>query len=361
MAKKAAPGTLIHCDTCGEDYSATYKRCPFCGEKADKYDTASRPAVKDELPEDDYIFEGGDLFDDMDDPDEGRPRRTGGKRLEQSRTPAPINWTRVITFLCGLVIIAAALVILFAYVYPNVHDPDASGSQTPAISDSPSPTPSDIVPEETPSADPGDTDTPEQPSDVPSGDVDPSADPSAPTGDNVASGIQLNKTDFTLKADESYTIKAEVSPATWSGTVTWATSDATLATVDANGTVTNVNSGKYLRSVTITATADGQTATATVYCSGGSTPAAQPSGSISGNTGTFKLNRDDFSLTLGDDDTFKMKATGVDSVTWSIEDPSIATIDASGLVTAVSKGKTIITATAPDGSTVTCIVRVRKG
>ena len=33
MARKV-PGSrseLIHCENCDEDYSATYKRCPFCG------------------------------------------------------------------------------------------------------------------------------------------------------------------------------------------------------------------------------------------------------------------------------------------------------------------------------------------
>ena len=32
MAKKPgnAQNKTIHCDICGEDYAATYKRCPFC-------------------------------------------------------------------------------------------------------------------------------------------------------------------------------------------------------------------------------------------------------------------------------------------------------------------------------------------
>lgn len=355
MARKAAPGTLIHCDTCGEDYSATYKRCPFCGEKSDMYSTASYSAVKDEVPEDDYVFDGGDLFDDEDDYEEAPSRqRSGGKRLDQNNAPSPINWPRVITFICSLVIIAAALVIIFAYIYPKIHDPDATKDPNSIVSSEPSDEPSGEI-----SDDPTDPVT-SDPVEAPSGDVSdpPTSEPTTPVED-AATGIKLSKVDFTLKADESWTIKAEVSPATWSGTVTWTSSDTSLATVDQNGTVTNVNSGKYLLPVTITATAGGQTATATVYCTGGSTPPAQPSTSTGENTGTFKLNREDFTLNIGDDDTFQMKATGVDSVIWSIADPSIATIDANGKVTAVSKGKTTITATAPDGTTVTCIVRVR--
>ena len=33
MASRPSPNSLIHCAVCGEDYSATYKRCPFCGAK----------------------------------------------------------------------------------------------------------------------------------------------------------------------------------------------------------------------------------------------------------------------------------------------------------------------------------------
>ena len=360
MAKKAAPGTLVHCDTCGEDYSTTYKRCPFCGEKSDKYFTASFSSVKDEIPEDDYIFDGGDLFDDMEDyEDENSRPRGGGKRLNQERSSSPpINWPRIITFACSLIIIAAALVIIFAYIYPKIHDPGTTKDPSSIVSNEPSNDPGDIVITD----DPNDPVTTAPVTSDPVGNATdtPTTEPTTPV-DNPATGIKLSKVDFTLQPDEDWTIKAEVSPATWSGTITWTSSDTSLATVDQNGTVTNVNTGKYLLPVTITATAGGQTATATVYCTGGSTPPAQPSTSTGENTGTFKLNREDFSLTIGDDDKFQMKATGVDSVIWSIADPTIATIDENGLVTAVSKGKTIITATAPDGTTVTCIVRVRNG
>ncbi|MBR6846282.1 MAG: Ig domain-containing protein [Bacteroidaceae bacterium] len=48
------------------------------------------------------------------------------------------------------------------------------------------------------------------------------------------------------------------------------------------------------------------------------------------------------------------------SVIWSSSNPSVATVDANGLVTAVSSGRTTITATTADGSnkTATCAVTV---
>ena len=53
-----------------------------------------------------------------------------------------------------------------------------------------------------------------------------------------------------------------------------------------------------------------------------------------------------------------MEVQGTDStVTWSIADSSIATVDSSGMVKGVASGETTLTATV-DGQTLTCIVRV---
>lgn len=359
MARKNAPGTLIHCDACGEDYSATYKRCPFCGEKSGQWATTSIPPVSDSY-DDDYVFDGGDVFDD-DKAASSAPR--GGKRLSDS-APGPINWPRVITFICALIIIAAALVIVFSYIYPKIHsssDPDTS------ISDSVSsePVSSDPVhvetldPDDVEISDPGTTET-DDPGTVETD--DPGTTETQPSTSSSVTGLKLSKTDFTLRPDESHTIKATVTPSDWDGTVTWTSSNTRIATVSADGTVTNVNTSSTKQSVTITATAGGVTATAKVYCSGGSSGSSSSSGS-SNTSGELKLNKTDFTLYVNgsaSDKTTTMKATGVDSVTWSISDTSVATIDENGKVTAVGAGKATITATAPDGSTATCIVRVRE-
>jgi cytoskeletal protein RodZ len=371
MARKVAPGTLIHCDACGEDYSATYKRCPFCGEKPGKGSTAPIPPLEEE---DDYVFEGGDVFDDEDESQDARPK--GGKRLAQEDEPGTINWPRLITFICSLVIIAAALVIVFAYIYPKIHktasDPDSAASSVV----SQEPTVSDSVDAESPAVtndpsgettdDPNSTVTEEPDS---TATVEPSAQPSqepaASAGVSGVTGLSLSKTDVTLKSGESFTLKATVAPSSWSGTVTWSSSNENVATVSASGVVTNTNTGSDVRSATITATADGKTATCIIRCHGGSsadpTASSQPSTSSeptsSSSGGTLSLNRTDFTITLGD--TFTMKATGADSVTWSIGNTGVATISESGVVTPVAAGQTTITATAADGQTATCIVRVK--
>ena len=66
--------------------------------------------------------------------------------------------------------------------------------------------------------------------------------------------------------------------------------------------------------------------------------------------------RGDVSLTVGG--TAPMEVTGTEqTVTWTIEDTKIATVNSEGVVTGVSKGKTVLKATVGD-QTLTCIVRV---
>ncbi len=278
MARKAAPGTLIHCESCGEDYSATYKRCPFCGEKHGGGTTTSLPRLDPE--QDDFVFEGEELFDDGEEKPRRPARPKGGKRLAQDagrpsgNAPGPINWPRLITFLCSLVIIAAALVIVFAFIFPRIYDPSSSASADPnnsgeVVSQQPS--------DELPSSDSSTSDPVTGPSDVPS--EVPSTDPSAQP-DSTVTGLTLSHTEFALQPNASHTITATVTPDDWDGTVTWSSSNTSIATVSANGTVTNVNTDSTTLRVTITATAGDQTATATVYCYGGS------SGTSSSDPGT---------------------------------------------------------------------------
>lgn len=276
MARKGNIEELIHCDACGEDYSATYRRCPFCGEKP-----GVRPPVSSvEDDEDDgYVFDGQALFDE---PQESHHTRAGkgGKRLAERSSarkrskassagkgghydpPGPINWVRLTTFIFSLVIIIAALIIVFTVFYPKLHrNPNPAPSPSPSASQPVSPEPSD------PNADPTGG-----PSGEPSG--EPSADPNALTG--LAFG-RPNDYDFTLRSGESHTISLVFDPEGWEGTVTWATSDANFATVDANGKVTNVNQTSSLRRVIITATAGGQSVEAIVYCrAADSSPTAPP-------------------------------------------------------------------------------------
>ncbi len=280
MARRNNTEELIRCQSCGEDYSATYKSCPFCGQGSQPRSTS--PGMEDD---DGYVFDGQDVFDNT--ADQSAPR--GGKRLagsdQQSKASAPINWPRLITFLCSLIIIVAALIIIFAVIYPQVHDNPVPSAE-PSVSVEPSQPAGSTAP----------TDPSAQPSAEPS--VEPTAPPSPLPSKRPLSlksiTMRPNDYDFTLSPGESHTLQPTFDPVDWSGTVSYTSSNPEYAAVDAAGKVTNVSTevGGVLR-VTITVTSGGQSVPCTVYCRGleeeaPPTPSKPSTDSLTpGSTGTI--------------------------------------------------------------------------
>ncbi len=129
--------------------------------------------------------------------------------------------------------------------------------------------------------------------------------------------------------------------------ITWSTSTATVATVDANGMMTAVATG----SATITATAEGKTGVATITV----TQAAVAS---------VVLSPTPLSMSVGQ--TTQLAATLTDSsgnvltgrtVTWASSNNASATVSDQGVVTAVAEGTATITATS-EGKSGTAAVTV---
>lgn len=140
------------------------------------------------------------------------------------------------------------------------------------------------------------------------------------------------------------TVTAEGSLAT---TSTWSSSNNTVATVNASGLVTAVSVGTAI--ITATSTADAtKTATATISITPRPISVAIVQRVVGLNPGT--------STTL----TGTVSADpGVSTqVGWSSGTPSVATINAAGLVTALTSGTTLITATALADPTKTDTVTV---
>ena len=297
MANKPSPNSLIHCAECGEDYSATYKRCPFCGAKNAPQQSASGRSESSDL-EDTYVFDGQDLFDDEPEDNDAPVYSRGGKRLAGKTMTNPfanadINWPRVITFVCSLIIIVAAMVIVFTVVYPqlrgdptvdNSQNPSSSGTDPSGSSQSPDPGATDPNPGTT---DPGSTGT--DPGTAPSTSVPP-ADPNKLRGFTTNSWGK-DEDGFALGEGESFQLKLTFDPVGWSGEVTYSISDPKYALVTANGNVTNVNPDTKLHRVILTITAGGITKEMPVFCHGvsASQPPATtgPSGG-SAVTGTVK-------------------------------------------------------------------------
>ena len=159
--------------------------------------------------------------------------------------------------------------------------------------------------------------------------------------------VSLDVTESELAVGETRTLVATVLPANATDkAVTWSTSDATVATVDSEGKVTALKVGSAI----ITAAAGEKTA----ECSLTVIPVA-----VTGVT----LNKEELSLLPGETSTLVatvLPENAADkSVTWTSSNTTVATVDATGKVTAKAVGTTTVTVTTTDsGETASCTVHV---
>ena len=156
--------------------------------------------------------------------------------------------------------------------------------------------------------------------------------------------VTLDQTSVVLEKGKSVKLVATVKPTDATDkTVSWASSDVSIASVDQDGTVRGSKGG----SATITAKAGEQSATCRVTV-------ITPITAVS-------LDRSSLSLEVGQTSTLVATISPEDAtekaVTWSSSDSSIASVDESGKVTALKKGSATITAKAGDKSA-TCTVTV---
>ena len=157
--------------------------------------------------------------------------------------------------------------------------------------------------------------------------------------------IELSYETLSLEKGESVTIMATVMPEDATDkTITWASSDEAVATVNAEGKVTAVALGE----ATVTAKC-GEVST---YCT--VTVVATPAESItiSQETATLKVGETvELTATVMPEDATDK------TVSWTSSDEAVATVDAEGKVTAVALGEATVTAKCGEVSTY-CTVTV---
>ena len=324
MATRRSTGTrpeVVRCPYCGEDYSVTYKRCPFCDGK---------PAPESSF-EDDPPAEG---------------RRSGGKRLVSITRGGGYGgggWgpLRIVGTVVSLGLIVAAVWIVVSVVSPLVNRGSSLNSDQPS---SPPVTSSSAAPTGSPDS---------SASPAPTGGVEPTRSPE-PSGtipaSQTATSFTLNRKDFTLsQAGDVWNLGPAFLPAGSTGTLTWNSSKPEVATVSDSGIVTAVAPGV----ATITATmAGGYTQECIVRC----TWTGASSGGSGSAAATLTPSHSDVTLYKAGE-SFRFRVSGTDSTpVWSTSNSGVASVDGSGTVTAVSKGTCNVTATV-DGQTFTCIVR----
>lgn len=336
MASNRKPGSrpgLIHCDNCGEDYSASYRRCPFC----DEYDQYGDEYESDERSE--------------------RSASRGGKRLAQSKRRGG-GYTRtsplkVISIVVSLAVILFAAWIVITKLMPLVRQGDVS----PVDPDSPpssavSPAP-DASPDVSSDVDPNASGQPDV-----SPDVSPEPITSTAPAPGGATGFSLSKSEFSFSSryPDPVTLKVVFTPAGSTDTVTWSSSDPDIASVDENGKVSH---GTKTGTATITAKiSNGVTQTCKVYNQVTGTAAPSDSGNSGASSTNYTINNPDFTF-YRSGETYRLKVNNyTGGVTWSSSNTSVATVSSDGTCTAVGNGKCTVTGTLDNGSKVTAIVRV---
>ena len=295
------------CPKCGEEYSDTYRTCPFCEEEA---------AIK-----------------------KGKPlRRRSGKRVEKRQRDSSGGAGGIMLLLTGVIILGVV-----GYVFFGEQVADAMGIRSDPVqadedpaADPPPAGPGEDEPAQ-PDPAPGSTDQPAAPAEGdqtnPSGEDAP-AQPDVPP--EPAGPLTLSQTSFSIAAGET----ALLTTSGGAGEVSWSSSNENIATVE-GGSVT----GKAGGTVTITATAGEESVACTVTITGDPWV----------SDAKLSLNKADF--TFGSSETVQLKVKGTDSpAVWSSANTAVATVSESGLVKWAGKGTTTVTATV-DGQTLECIVR----
>ena len=162
--------------------------------------------------------------------------------------------------------------------------------------------------------------------------------------------VTLDKTDLTLDVNDKATLTATVNPNDATNkTVTWKSDKPEIVEVDSNGNVT----AKAAGTATITATADGKSASCKVTVNG--QPATVPVQSVELNQTTLELKAGNTATLTA---TVSPESATDKTVTWTSDKPEIATVEG-GTVTAKAEGTAIITAKAGE-QTATCTVTVTK-
>ncbi len=156
-------------------------------------------------------------------------------------------------------------------------------------------------------------------------------------------GVTISSTETSIPLGQSTTFSASLIPQSACTTnISWTSSNTNIATVNQSGTVTGVGTG----TATITATTQNGGFTATKDIIVENAPNVPVTG-VSISPASLILN-------VGEDQLLTATVAPANAtnktVVWSSSNQSVATVDASGRVIAISEGSSVISATTVDGT-----------
>lgn len=293
---------FVKCPRCGEEYSSSYHRCPFCEE-------------------------------------EDRPRKVKNRTRSSHRVTEK---KKTYSGRSALIIILLLVLALLTWVLFGEKLVERF-----AKPEEPEPPVEDVTPptevNEDPFYDPNVGDSTGDVSD-PNAAEPPSVDvPSVDTNTDV-SNAKLSSEDFTMTVGESVQLKVTGTDAA----VVWSSKDSTVAVVGSSGLVTAINPG----TTTITATVGDKTLEGIARVK-----SAEGAPGTNTDASNAALSSTDFTAKVGESVTLKVRGTDA-AVTWSIDDSSIASISADGVVKGIKAGQTKAHAKV-GGKTLTCVVRIK--
>ena len=160
-----------------------------------------------------------------------------------------------------------------------------------------------------------------------------------------ATGFSINADDMTVYVGQTLPIAYTLTPAGSNEKPTWTSSNASIASVNANGEVTGVGPGTVTVTGRIAATGPGTTDTITVKV-------IKKATGISASNLTVQVGQTlpiSYSLTPSDSN---------EKPSWTSGNTAAATVDADGNVTGVAVGSATVTGTVIDGASTTITVTV---
>lgn len=295
------------CPECGEKYSDTYKRCPFCDEEQ-------------------KIRKGKRV--------QKRNTKNGGSRAGSTDRE---NLLTLVLLVIMLILAGILLWLLFG----GGSDDQPGGSSSSSVISSGS------------VSDPGSADNPG--TENPGGTDDPGTtgmpEITEPNVDEIKAlpeTLTLNKADYTTNVGD---VDVQLKVGDGTGVYTWVSADPSIAAVDSNGKVTAVGSGN----VYVYATDGVGMGKCIVRVKGGSTGGS--TGTSTPSAANAALNKTDITITVGEMTALRVK-NYEGTVTWTAENSSIVSVLSDGTIKGLKVGTTNVIATVGD-RTLKCIVRVK--
>lgn len=322
----------VICDVCGTTYPETAQQCPICG--CAKNTTAQ--TVAGDAGEGSYAYVKGGRFSKANVRKRNKTgqepeRHVAAERPVKAKEEKKDNTNKILAVIVVLLLLAIVAVLI--YMGLRVFLPNLGKTDDPVDNNT------------TVSTEPLESTGPSTPLEIP------------------CTGLTLSKNTLTFTGtDQGYLMSVTAVPQNTTDSVVFESSDESIVTVSEGGMIKPVAGGHAV----IIVTCGEQIAECEIVCSFGeyqepteTTPTEPPVVIPEGFV--LKLNRKEFSLTEKYPNPWALykESMGVKAtdITWTVDDPKVASVDENGVVSAVGKGWTTVRASIGD-QTASCKVNV---